>query len=120
MPIARIDITGPKSAEYKRALIYAVRGAIVSCLGATDERVNVRVVETEPDCVDVPTCRTERYTVVDIMMYEGRTDEMELAFAETLRAKLASDPGIEPSEIAIALHSMSKIDLNVLPGEALG
>ena len=119
MPIARIDITGPKSAEYKRALAAAVRGAIVSCLGATDDRVNVRVVETVPECVDVPACRTERYTVVDIMMYEGRTDEMKTAFAEKLRAGLASNPGIEPSEVAIALHSMSKIDLNVLPGEAL-
>ena len=120
MPIARVDVTGPKSAEYKRDIMAAVRSAIVTCLGAGDERVNVRVVETEPECVDVPSCRTDRYTVVDVTLYEGRTDEMKRAFAETLRAGLALSPGIEPSEVSIALHSMSTTDLDVLPGEAAG
>jgi phenylpyruvate tautomerase PptA (4-oxalocrotonate tautomerase family) len=119
MPIARIDITGPKSDEHKRALMRAVRSAIVTCLGAGDERVNVRVNETSAECVDVPSCRTERYTVVDVMMYTGRSEAMKRAFAERLRADLAAAPGIEPSEVAIALHEMSKVDLDVLPGEAV-
>ena len=120
MPIARVDVTGPKSAEYKQAVMAAVRSAIVTCLGAGDERVNVRIVETPSDFVDLPSCRTERYTVVDIMLYEGRSDEMKRAFADTLRADLAAAPGIEPSEVSIALHSMAPTDLDVLPGEATG
>lgn len=118
MPIARIDIAGTKSLEYKRALAHAVRECIVTFLAADDSRVTVRVSETPPECVDFPPCRTDRYTVVDILLYEGRTEEMKRAFAAGLRAALAKDPGIEPSEVAIALHLMSRSDLDVLPGSA--
>lgn len=118
MPVATVDIVGSKSRAYKDALAAAVRRSIVEFLAADDSRVTVRIIETPADCVDLPSCRTERYTVVGILLYEGRTEEMKRAFAEGLRAALAADPGIEPCEIAIALHSMSTSDLDVLPGQS--
>lgn len=118
MPLVRIDITGPKTSEYKQALISAVRAAVIDGLAAQDERVVVRLTETDAACVDVPNCRTERFTLVDVMLYEGRSPEMKVTFGRLLRERLALSPGIEPSEVAVALHDLSKVDLDVLPGEA--
>lgn len=118
MPLARIQITGQKPAAYKRALISATRAAIVEGLGALDERVVVRLSVDDAECVDVPVCRTDRFTLVEVLLYEGRSEETKRVFAQLLRARLSQDPGIEPSEVAVALHDLSKVDLDVLPGEA--
>ena len=118
MPVVRIDITGPKPPQWKRSLLDGVCKAVVEALDVPKDRVTVRVVETPDDCVDVPDCRTNRYTFIEVIMYEGRSDEMKRAFVETLRESLAADPGIEPSEVSVLLRESSKVDLDVLPGEA--
>jgi phenylpyruvate tautomerase PptA (4-oxalocrotonate tautomerase family) len=118
VPLVRIDVTGPKSREYKDALMSATRRAIVDELQAEDSRVIVRIVETPADDVDVPSCRTERMTVVDVLLYEGRTPEMKTLLSASLRAALAIDPGIEPSEVAVFFHDATRIDLDVLPGQS--
>jgi len=119
MPIVRIDVVGPKSPDYKRALLAAVRAAVTATLGADDGRVSLRVVETPACDVDLPACRTERMTVIEVLMYEGRTPEMKQAMASHVRAALSTDPGIEASEIQIAFRELSKTDLDVPPGEAV-
>lgn len=116
MPIVRIDVTGPKDAAWKRALASRTCAAIVESLDVPRERVVVRVIETPDDCVDVPDCRTDRYTFVEVLMYEGRGADLKRAMVERIRAYLADDPGIEPSEVAIAIREASALDLDVLPG----
>jgi len=118
MPLVRIDVIAPKSPEYKRALMAATRRAVVEGLAAPDPRVTVRITETDPGNVDLPSCRTDRMTVVDVLLYEGRTDEMKTATASALRDALALDPGIEPCEVAVFFHDATTVDLDVLPGQA--
>lgn len=120
MPILRIDITGPKSPAYKRALLTGARAAVIGAFGVPDGRVVVRVVETPAGDVDAPPCRTDRYTLVDVLAYEGRTPQLKRALAAALRDAYATDPGIEPSEVAITFRDASPDDLDVLPGEAKG
>jgi phenylpyruvate tautomerase PptA (4-oxalocrotonate tautomerase family) len=120
MPIVRIDITGPKPSEWKQALAKSAREAIVESLGVTNDRVTVRVQETPDDCVDVPDCRTGRYTVVEVIMYEGREADMKKAMVQAIRDRFATNPGIEPSEVAVVIRDSSTLDLDVPPGEARG
>lgn len=118
MPIVRIDITGPKSDNYKSAVLRGVRSAVVEGLAAPDERVTVRVVETQAECVSVPACRGDRFTVVDVLLYPGRTAETKAACVAMVRENLSVDPGIPASEVSVAFHDLSPVDLDVLPGEA--
>ncbi len=118
MPIVRIDITGPKPPGWKQSLAKSAREAIVGALGVPDSRVTVRVQETPDDCVDVPDCRTDRYTVVEVIMYEGRATEMKQAMVRAIRERFAADPGIEPSEVAVVIRDSSTLDLDVPAGEA--
>lgn len=118
MPIVRIDVTGPKSTEYKRALLSGARRAVVVALGVGDERVTVRVVETPAECVDAPPCRTDRFTVVEVLLYEGRSEDLKRALVKALRDELAAAPGIEECEVSIFIHDASMLDLDVMPGQA--
>jgi len=118
MPLVRIDITGPKPDAYKRALLTGARLAVTTALGVPDSRVTVRVNETAPECVDMPACRTDRFTFVEVLMYAGRTPELKAALVSALRDIYAESPGIEPSEVTVFIHDSSQLDLDVLPGEA--
>lgn len=120
MPIVRIDVTGPKTPEWRRSVLAAVRAGVTEALEVPDRRVTLRIVETPDDCVDVPDCRTARYTLIDVLMYEGKTPEQKAAMVAAIRRRLAADPGIEPSEVAIAVRDASAVDLDVMPGEAAG
>jgi len=118
MPLVRIDITGPKSEAYKQALLSGARAAVTSALGAPNDRVSVRVIETPAECVDVPGCRTERFTLVEVLMFEGRTPQLKSALVSALREAFAEDPGIEPSEVMVFTHDASSIDLDAPAGQA--
>jgi len=117
MPIVRIDVTGPKTPEYKATLLAGARTAVVDSLGVGDERVTVRVVETPAEWVSVPHCRTERFTVVEVLLYEGRTEELKRALVKALRDTFAADPGIEECEVSVFINDASPLDLDVLPGQ---
>lgn len=118
MPTVRIDLVGPKSVDYKRAVMKAVRDSITGTCGVGDERVNIRVLESGPDDVDLPECRTPRLTVVEVVLYAGRTPEAKAAMVDLLRSKLLVEPGIEPSEVIVFFNDATPEDLHVLPGEA--
>jgi phenylpyruvate tautomerase PptA (4-oxalocrotonate tautomerase family) len=118
MPLVRIDVIGTKSDDYKRALMSAARRCIVEGMAAEDRRVTVRVTEAPAANVDLPACRDDSMTVLDILLYEGRSPEMKAATAAALRDALAVDPGIEPSEVTVFFHDATPVDLDVLPGQA--
>jgi phenylpyruvate tautomerase PptA (4-oxalocrotonate tautomerase family) len=115
MPIVRVDITGPKPLAWKQALLQGVCAAVVEALDVPRERVTVRVVETPDDCVDVPDCRSDRYTFVEVIMYEGRDPEKKRSLVTEIRRRLAKDPGIEASEVAVLIRDSTVADLDVLP-----
>ncbi|TLM99440.1 MAG: tautomerase family protein [Actinobacteria bacterium] len=117
VPIVRVDIVGPKDAEYVSAVLAAVRGGVVSGIGAPDDRVTVRVIETPASHVDLPSCRSDRYTVVEIALFEGRTPELKAAAMDAVRANLASALAIPGSEVAVVFNDCAPCDLSAPAGE---
>lgn len=118
VPIVRIEFIGPREDVYVSALMRGVRQGIVTWLNAPDPRVAIRAIEVAEGHVDLPDCRTAGFTVVDVMLYEGRTAEAKAACSASIREALSLDPGIPASEVAIAYHDMTPDDLDVIPGEA--
>lgn len=118
MPIVRVDVSGPKTTSYKAAVLDGVRAGVTSGLAVPDARVTVRLVEIAPGESSLPSCRTERFTVVEIALYEGRTPELKNACVQAIRDNLADLPGIEPSEVAVLFNDKRVEDLNLPPGEA--
>lgn len=117
MPIVRVDVTGPKSHAYKASVMRGVRKAIVSHLNAPDERVSIRVCETEAESVDAPGWRSDRFTVVEVWLYSGRTTEAKAACVDTLRQELSVDPGIPAHDVSVIFSDRSPEDLHVLQRE---
>jgi len=118
VPIARVDVAGPKAASYKAAVLRGVREGVTSGLGVPDARVTVQLVEIAPGEWSMPASRTERFTVVEITLFEGRTREIKRSCIDAIRHNLSADPGIDSSEIAVIFNEKNDDDLNVVPGKA--
>ena len=114
MPIVRVDVTGPKSHAYKASIMRGVRRAVVTHLNAPDERVSVRVCETDGESVDVPAWRSDRFTVVEVWLYSGRTPEAKAACVDTMRQELSVDPGISVHDVSVIFSDRTPEDLHVL------
>ena len=101
MPIVRIDIQSGKSTAYKRSLLRGVREAITEALGVGDERILQRIVEAEPEDIDVPDIRSERLAIIQITMLAGRDADKKRALYGSIISRLALSPGIDEHDIVV-------------------
>lgn len=104
MPIVRIEIQSGKSTAYKRELLNGVRTAIVSALGVHDDRVMQRIIETPAEDIDTTEIRSDRLTIVEISMLEGRDRELKDALYQALLRRLALEPGITAHDLVVIVN----------------
>ena len=104
MPIVRIDIQSGKTTAYKRAILHGVRSAITSSLGAPDDRVMQRIIETPAEDIDITEGRSDRLTIIEVSMLPGRGPELKRALYESIVHALSADPGIHARDIMVLVN----------------
>lgn len=104
MPIVRIDIQAGKSTAYKRSLLHGVRQALTGALGIPDDRVMQRIVETPAEDIDTPEIRSDRLTIVEITLIEGRGQELKEALYQAVAKRLGFEPGISEHDLVVLLN----------------
>lgn len=104
MPIVRIDIQAGKSTAYKRSLLHGVRQALTGALGIPDDRVMQRIVETPSEDIDTPEIRSDRLTIVEITLIEGRGPELKEALYQAIAKRLGFEPGIAEHDLVVLLN----------------
>jgi len=104
VPIVRIDIQAGKSTVYKRDILHAVRSAITSSLGVTDERVMQRIIETPAENIDSPETRTDHLVIIEVSMLPGRDAARKQAMYAAIVAHLGEKPGIHQADITVIVN----------------
>lgn len=104
MPIVRIDIQAGKSTAYKRAILHGVRDGITSALGAPNDRVMQRIIETPAENIDATEVKSDRLTVVEISMLPGRGPELKEELYRAISHRLGFDPGIAEHDLVILVN----------------
>jgi len=104
MPIVRIDIQSGKSTAYKRDILHGVRSAIVETLGAADDRVMQRLIETPADDIDAPEVRSDRLTIIEISMLPGRGPDLKESLYNAIVQRLGENPGIYSHDIMVLVN----------------
>ena len=69
-----------------------------------------------------PADRSERYIIIEMSMFEGRSIEAKKALIRTLRERLPKATGITPQDIEITLFETPRHAWGVrgLPGDEIG
>lgn len=103
MPLARIEVRRHRSAEEVQALIEAVYQAQREALKVPERDRQIRYVEHKPEHFAVPPGKTENYTLVEILIFPGRSSAAKKALYQSIIRRFEA-LGIAPADVFIVLH----------------
>jgi phenylpyruvate tautomerase PptA (4-oxalocrotonate tautomerase family) len=103
MPLAKIEVRKSRTPEEVQAIIEAVYLAQREALKVPEHDRQIRYVEHRPEHFAVPPGKTDNYTVVEIVMFPGRTLEAKKALYQSIVVRFEK-LGIPRDEVFIVLH----------------
>jgi 4-oxalocrotonate tautomerase family enzyme len=108
--MAQIKIYGLRKQldPVKAALSDAIHGCVVEALTYPADKRAHRFFSLEPGDFMRPAGRTERYTIVEIGMMEGRTVETKKRLIRLLFERVEKAAGISPQDLEITISETPK------------
>lgn len=121
--MAQISVTGQRHvlAPIRARVSEVVHAAAVDVLGLpTDKRFH-RFFPMDPEDLPVPPGRSERYTIIEVRLFAGRTVATKKAFYARLCTDFAEHLWITAVDLEIALVETPRHDWAIrgLPGDEL-
>lgn len=106
MPLVNIEIIAGKSPTYKKALLGGVHAALVHALKIPQDDRNQRLHELSPENYERRPGRTDKFTLVEITLFLGRSMEAKRSLYAKIVENLGREPGIDGNDIMIVLHEV--------------
>lgn len=103
MPVVRIDVRRGRSPAEKRALLDAVHATVREALATPAWDRNQRLCEHAPEDFEAPPSKSERYTVIEITLFPGRSLEAKRRLYQALVRNLGA-LGTAPNDVFVVLH----------------
>ena len=103
--MAQIKIYGLKSHldSCKAQLSDAIHACVVEALHYPPEKRAHRFFALEPDDFYYPEGRSTQYTIIEISMFEGRSEEAKKQLIRLLFKRLQADVGIAPQDVEVTI-----------------
>lgn len=113
--MAQIVVYGHRErlAERRTALSDAIHGAVMTALDYPAEKRFHRFVGLAAEDFIHPDDRGEDYTIIEVSLFEGRTDEAKRRLITELFARIERDAGIAPHSVEITLTETPKINWGI-------
>lgn len=103
MPVARINTRRSWSPREVADLIDAVYRAQRSALLVPEDDRNIRYVEHRPEHFAVPSTASDKFVLVEITLFPGRSVEAKTRLHRAITANLG-DVGIAPDDVFVVLN----------------
>ena len=121
--MSQVKIYGLRSSlnQYKAALSNAIHQSIVEALSFPIGKQFHRILALGSDDFLVPADRSDKYTIIEISMFDGRTVEAKKALIRALFANIERECGIRPHDVEITITETPKVNWGIrgLPGDEL-
>lgn len=121
--MAQFKIYGHRSflEESSRAISAAIHHASVSGLGLPETKRFHRFIPLDPWQFVAPPDRSDRYLIIEVMMFEGRPVATKKAFYAQILRNLEHDCGLEANDIELTIIESPRHDwlIRGLPGDEL-
>ncbi|WP_412540455.1 tautomerase family protein [Longispora sp. K20-0274] len=121
MPQVKIYARDTHLATARAELSDAVHSCIVDGLSMPDSKKFQRFIPLAAEDFVYPEPRTERYTIIEISMFEGRSAEAKRTLIRLLFERLGARCGLAPDDVEITLFETpaSHWGIRGLPGDEL-
>ena len=103
MPLVRIEVLKGRNAAEKKRLLDAVHGALVDAFGVPEDDRTQRLIEHDPEDFEIDPGHSQRYTLVEITAFPGRSSDAKRALYATIVRNLEAI-GTPPHDILVVLH----------------
>jgi hypothetical protein len=105
----------------RTAVSDAIHASAVAVLGLPEDKRFHRFFPLEPDDFVVPAGRSHDYTIIEVVLFAGRTVETKKAFVRDLFARFERDLAIAQVDLEITLLESPRHDWGIrgLPGDEL-
>jgi phenylpyruvate tautomerase PptA (4-oxalocrotonate tautomerase family) len=105
MALARIEVLEGRTSDEKKSLVEAVRAALSEALQAPQDDPAVRLAEypREQLLLPYPDLHTDRYTLVEVTMFAGRSLDAKRRLSGAIVQRLAT-LGVPSNDVLIVLH----------------
>ena len=103
MPLVKIETRRGLAPATKRQLLDAVHDALVTAFKIPDHDRTQRFIEYAPEDFDLPPGKGERYTLVEIVAFPGRSLDAKRALYREIVGRFEA-AGIPPGDVFIVVH----------------
>jgi 4-oxalocrotonate tautomerase family enzyme len=103
MPLVKIEIEKGYSPEYKKAILNGIHQALVETIKIPDHDRRQRLYELDTDNFE-HSGRGSHYTIIEITMFKGRSDEAKKSLFRRIVDLLEANPGIPGNDITIIIN----------------
>ena len=103
MPQIKIYARAEFVAQYRGELSDAIHSAIVDVLATPPEKRFQRFVPMAAEDFVYPDDRSERYTIIEVSMFEGRAEETKRKLIRMLYERLGERVGPGPRDVEITI-----------------
>lgn len=106
---------------HRAELSVAIHESVVEALSYPREKRFQRFIALEPRDFYFPHDRSERYTIVEISLFAGRSAEAKKALIRALFANIERVAGIRPQDVEITIFETPRENWGIrgLPGDEL-
>jgi phenylpyruvate tautomerase PptA (4-oxalocrotonate tautomerase family) len=103
MPLVRIEIVKGRTTVDKKQLLEGVHAALVEAFEIPDDDRTQRLIEHDPSNFEIPPGGGERYTLIEITAFPGRSATAKRRLYEAIVRNLEAG-GVRASDISVVLH----------------
>lgn len=113
--MAQVVIWGRRALidERRAALSTAIHSAVVTTLDYPAEKLFQRFVRLEPEDFLHPHDRGDEYVIVEISMFEGRTDNAKRALIAALFRNIEEQARIVPHSVEITITETPRVNWGI-------
>ena len=103
MPLVRIEIIEGRSVEERRQLFEAIHEALVEAFEIPEDDRIQRIVEHERANFEIPPGSSDRYTLIEITAFPGRSRTAKAVLYESIVRRLGG-LGIDANDVSIVVQ----------------
>lgn len=117
MPLVRIEVLKGRPPSEKQRLLGEVHSALVEALEIPEDDRTQRLIEHDPENFEIPPGHSERYTLVEITAFQGRSEQAKGRLYRTIVRNLGG-VGIPAEDIFIVLIEPPMENWGIRGGQA--
>ncbi|KAA9394915.1 tautomerase family protein [Kocuria coralli] len=97
----------------RTAISDAVHGAVMAALAYPAEKRFHRFIGLEPEDFIYPADRGPDYTIIEVSMFEGRSEGAKRALIRELFTRLEAEAGLKPHSVEITITETPKVNWGI-------